>query len=70
MEKKEVNKKSVNHAIKIIRLYVEQNPREYPENTTIHETDCELGLAHGKCYCTEHGETRLNYELNHIIENN
>ena len=67
MEKK-ITKKTVKHAIKVIKLYEEQNPREFPEDTIIHEENCELGWAHGKCYCTRHRETRLNYELDNIID--
>ena len=67
MEKK-ITKETIKHAIKVIKLYVEQNPRRYEEDTIIHERDCEGGLAHGECYCTRHRKTRLNYELDNIIE--
>lgn len=69
MEKK-IIQNTVNHAIKVIKLYIGQNPREFSEDTKIHEKDCEfnLGLTHGKCYCTEHHRTRLDCELDKIIE--
>ncbi len=64
---KKISEKTINHAIKVIKLYVEQNPRIFPRDTIIHEKNCELGLAHGKCYCTKKGQTALNYELGEII---
>ena len=64
---KEITKKSVEHAIKIIKLYEQQNERMFPEDTIIHEINCELGMAHGRCYCTRHRETTLNYQLNNIL---
>ena len=66
MEKK-ISSKVIKHAVKVIGSYVEQNPRKFPEDTTIHEKNCELGLAHGRCYCTKRGKTRLNYELGVIV---
>ena len=65
---KKITKKAVKEAIKIIQLYGKENPRRFPECTIIHEKDCELGLAHGRCYCTRNRETRLNYELDNVLK--
>ncbi len=43
--KRKITKKTVEHAIKVIKLYREQNPRKFPEDTIIHEKNCELGMA-------------------------
>ncbi len=43
--KRKITKKTVNHAIKVIKLYVEQNPQKYKDQTRqgVIDTRCKLG---------------------------